>query len=416
MKITASILGLFMLCATLSTTAQDEGFIYGKVYMHDDRVYEGPIRWGKEEVYWIDIFNAGKEKNPNLKYLSSRERDELERRQNDWGYWSGSFWTKWVGADWSNGNGDFTHQFSCQFGELKSIEPAGRKYVDVELQNGAKFALLGEGYNDVGLEIRIMDAEMGQVEVEWNRIRKIEFIKTPKRIENKFGNPLYGTVEAYGKKFTGYIQWDHDERISTDRLDGDSEDGDLSIEMGKIKSIERIGNRSLVVLKSGRELRMDGSNDVSSGHRGVIIMIKDFAAIDIPWNEFDKVTFNEFIGSPDVAYSDFNKQKSLTGTVTTQEGKTLSGKIVYDLDEEFEFELLQGKNNDFEYTIPFHKVKRIELTSSYRCMVELKTGEKISLEDAQDVNEKNQGLLVFTSANSDPEYIRWEDVKSIDLK
>ncbi len=416
MKTTAYLIGISLLCTSLTVSAQDEGFIYGKVYMHDDRVYEGPIRWGKEEVYWIDIFNAGKEKNPNLKFLSSREREELERRQNDWGYWSGSFWTKWIGSDWDNTNGEFTHQFSCQFGELKSIEPDGRKYVNVEMQNGAKFSLLGEGYNDVGLEIRIMDAEMGQVEVEWNRIRKVEFMKTPKRIENKFGNPLYGTVEAYGKKITGYIQWDHDERISTDRLDGDSEDGDLSIEMGKIKSIERIGNRSLVVLKSGRELRMDGSNDVSSGHRGVIIMNKDFPTIDIPWSEFDKVTFNEFIGSPDLTYADFTKQKALTGTVTTREGKTLSGKIVYDLDEEFEFELLQGKNNDFEYIIPFYKVKRVEVTSANRCLVELKTGEKVSLEDAQDVNEKNQGLLVFSAVKSDPVYIRWDEVKSIDFK
>jgi hypothetical protein len=416
MKITACILSITMLCTSLTTSAQDEGFIYGKVYMHDDRVYEGPIRWGKEEVYWIDIFNAGKEKNPNLKFLSSREREELERRQNDWGYWSGSFWTKWIGSDWDNTNGEFTHQFSCQFGELRSIEPDGRKYVNVELQNGAKFSLLGEGYNDVGLEIRIMDAEMGQVEIEWNRIRKVEFMKTPKRIENKFGNPLYGTVEAYGKKFTGYIQWDHDERLSTDRLDGDAEDGDLSIEMGKVKSIERVGNRSQVVLKSGRELRMDGSNDVSNGHRGVIVMSKDFPTIDIPWSEFDKVTFNEFIGAPDLTYSDFTKQKTLTGTVTTQEGKTLSGKIVYDLDEEFEFELLQGKSNDFEYIIPFFNVKRVEVIGANRCLVELKTGEKVSLEDAQDVNEKNQGLLVFSDAKSDPKYIRWEEVKSIDFK
>ncbi|MCZ8217467.1 MAG: hypothetical protein O9262_14580, partial [Cyclobacteriaceae bacterium] len=292
----------------------------------------------------------------------------------------------------------------------------GRKYVNVELQNGTKFSLLGEGYNDVGLEIRIMDKEMGQVEVEWNRIQKVEFIKTPKRIENKFGNPLYGTVEAYGKKFTGYIQWDHDERISTDKLDGDSEDGDFSIEMGKIKSIERTGGRSLVVLKSGRELRMDGSNDVSSGHRGVIVMNNDFPSIDIPWDEFDKVTFTEFIGSPGITYDDFKQQKALTGTITTQDGKTLSGKIVYDLDEEFQHELLQGKNNDFEYTIPFHRIKRIEQASLNRCLVELKSGEKLSLTDTQDVNEKNQGVLVFSDAKSDPKYIPWEEVKSIDFK
>lgn len=416
MKTTAYLIGISLLCLSFTSSAQDEGFIYGKVYMYDDRVYEGPIRWGKEEIYWIDIFNAGKEKNPNLKFLSSRERDDLERRQSEWGYWGSSFWTKWVGADWGNGNGDFTHQFSCQFGELKSIEPDGRKYVNVELQNGTKFSLLGEGYNDVGLEIRIMDKEMGQVEVEWNRIQKVEFIKTPKRIENKFGNPLYGTVEAYGKKFTGYIQWDHDERISTDKLDGDSEDGDLSIEMGKIKSIERTGGRSLVVLKSGRELRMDGSNDVSSGHRGVIVMNNDFPSIDIPWDEFDKVTFTEFISSPGSTYDDFKQQKALTGTITTQDGKTLSGKIVYDLDEEFQYELLQGKNSDFEYTIPFHRIKRIEQASLNRCLVELKSGEKLSLTDTQDVNEKNQGVLVFSDAKSDPKYIPWEEVKSIDFK
>lgn len=400
--------------ASLTVFGQDEGFIYGKVYMRDDRVYEGPIRWGKEEAYWIDIFNAGKEKNPNLRYLSDDERDDLKRRQYTQS-WDGGIITRWVG-DWDyDDRNDFTHQFACQFGEIKSIVPQGRKYVDVVLQNGEKFSLLGEGYNDVGLEIRIMDSEMGQLEVEWSRIEKVEFIKTPKKIENKFGNPLYGTVEAYGRKFSGYIQWDHDERISTDKLDGDSEDGDLSIEFGKIKSIERRGGRSYVILKSGRELRMDGSNDVSSGHRGVIVMGKDFVAIDIPWDEFDKVSFSDAPGGMP-SYEDFNNQKALTGTVTTQDGKTLAGKIVFDLDEEYGFELLQGKSGDYEFITPFSKIKRMEVTSAYRCSIELTNGEKISLDDAQDVNERNQGVLVFASANADPRYIRWEDVKAIDFK
>ncbi len=38
--------------------------------MIDNKSYEGPIRWGKEEVYWNDIFNAAKSKNQNLRYLS----------------------------------------------------------------------------------------------------------------------------------------------------------------------------------------------------------------------------------------------------------------------------------------------------------------------------------------------------------
>ncbi len=52
---------------------------------------------------------------------------------------------------------------------------------------------------------------------------------TPHKLEDKFGEPLYGTVETYDGTYSGYIQWDHDERIATDKLDGDAEDGKMSI-------------------------------------------------------------------------------------------------------------------------------------------------------------------------------------------
>ena len=284
------------------------------------------------------------------------------------------------------------------------------------MQNGTKVTLKGEGYNDVGLDIRIMDPEMGEMEVDWGRIEKIEFMKTPKNIPGKFGKPLYGTVEAYGEKFTGYIQWDHDERLTTDKLDGDADDGDVSIEFGKVKSIERRGSRSYVVLKSGRELRMDGSNDVSSGHRGVIIMNKDLVAVDVPWDEFNKVTFVDNTSAPGISYDEFATQQALTGTVITEDGKSLSGKIVYDLDEEFDYELLQGKKGEYEFITAFRNVKKMEPLNEHRCNLELKSGQKMTLYDAQDVNELNQGVLVFAAANAEPTYVRWEDVKSIEFK
>jgi hypothetical protein len=37
------------------------------------------------------------------------------------------------------------------------------------------------------------------------------------------------------------------------------------------------------------------------------------------------------------------------------------------------------------------------------------------LDDAQDVNERNQGVLVFVSKKTGPTYVRWEDVKAIDF-
>jgi hypothetical protein len=406
------------LVLTISITgalAQDEGFIYGKVFTVDNKVYEGPIRWGKEEVYWVDLFNAGKEKNNNLRYLSSREREQLDDRQHSWGEWNGGYWRKWFDG-WERNENDYTHQFTCQFGEIKSISPAGRKYADLVMQNGDRITVTGEGYNDVGLEIRIMDPEMGELDMSWGRIEKIEFMKAPKIIPNKFGKPLYGTVEAFGEKFTGFIQWDHDERLSTDKLDGDSEDGDVSIEMGKIRSIERRGGRCLVILKSGRELRMEDSNDVDSGNRGIIIMNKDLVAVDVDWREFDKVTFSETIPATLPAFNEFADQRPLKGTVVTRDGKALTGRIVYDLDEEYTYELLQGKRDDYEFITSFRQVKKIEPLSEYRATLTFLSGEKITLDDAQDVGERNQGILVFSDAKTDPVYVLWEDVKSVEFK
>lgn len=407
------IIGIMLMC--IPAFSQDEGFIYGKVYTEDDRVYEGPIRWGKEEIYWVDLFNASKERNEHLRFLSEHDRERLDERNSEMFSWDGRA-SRWFGGTWHNSDPDYTHQFSCQFGEIKSIRPTGKEYAELELRNGQKVEVSGEGYNDIGLDVRVADKELGEVEIHWGRIDRVEFANAPSRIEMNFGQPLYGTVEVFGDKYTGYIQWDHDERISTDKLDGDSEDGKVSIQFEKIRSIERKGNRSLVTLKSGRELWLDGSNDVSSGHRGVIIMNKDFPSIDVPWNEFEKVVFEDKNPGPVATYKDFSNQKELMGKVITVEGKSYSGRIVYDLDEAYNYELLQGKDGDVEFTTAFRDVKRITTKSTHRCLVELRNGKKITLDDAQDVNERNQGVLVFESGKSDPKYIPWHEVSEIEFQ
>lgn len=410
-----------LIIAPWLANAQDEHFIYGRITMVDNKSYEGPIRWGKEEVYWNDMFNAAKGKNENLRYLSSAERDDLIERQHEYNHWhNDSDWSRWgrnFGFRWDDdGDYDFTHQFSCQFGEIKSLSPSGSKWVDIELQNGMKFELDGEGYNDVGLDIRVIDRELGEVEIYWNRIEKIEFINTPSKLMNRFGKPLYGTVESFGKKYTGYIQWDHDERLSIDKLDGDSDDGDLSIEFDKIASITRVGSRCRVQLKSGREIYLEGSNDVNRENRGVIVMNRDMPSVDVPWDEFDKITFDDKIPNALVSYDQFKNQKELSATVKTFNGETYSGRIVYDLDEQYDFELLQGKQHDCEYAVPFRSVKRIKAHDDTSCEVELKNGERLMLDDGQDVNGKNQGILVFASGKANPQYIPWDKVSEIEFR
>lgn len=405
--LTYSTIIVLLICVQ-QATAQDEGFIYGKVTTIDNRTYEGALRWGKEEAYWTDMFNASKDKNENLDYLTRDQLEELEDRQRD-------FWERkgnWVNVSWTwDEDEDFVHQFVCQFGELKTLTPTGRNEVKVVLQSGLEYRLDGQGYNDIGTKVRVIDPELGTIELEWSRIELVEFMKTPSKLKEKFGEPLYGTVETSEGSFTGFVQWDHDERVSEDKLDGDTRDGDVSIAFGNIKSIERYGSSSsMIVLKSGRELELDDSNDVNHGNRGIIVTIDGLGRIDVPWDEFDKVTFTTAPGSGP-AYNTFTSQPKINGTVTTRGGEQLSGDLIFDLDEAYQFEVIQGMLDDIEFIIPFRNIREFAPRNYDNSNITLKNGDKYMLSESQDVTDKNQGVLVIS--NGKAEYVRFDRVERI---
>lgn len=387
--------------------AQTKGFIYGKVTTRDGESYQGPLRWGKEEVYWTDFFNASKPENEYLDYLSREDYQELKRNKD-----IGNRMAIWVSNRWGDWDDTFTHQFVCQFGELKSIKIYRRNDVKVELRDGTTMDLNGRGYNDIGSKIRILDEELGEIKLEWDRIQLIEFLKTPNSLDQTFGDPLYGTVETDYGSFTGFIQWDHDERVSEDKLDGDTYDGDLSIAFGKIKSIESMGNRCEVILKSGRNLMLRGSNDVNGDNDGIIVTLPKIGRVDIPWREFVKVTFssppNQIKG-----FDDFQKRSPLRGIVKTRD-QTIEGEIIYDLDESSTIEILHGEQNRIEYLLPFRNIKSIEPKTYRYSEVVLKNGDRLRLEESQDVSDKNNGILVLE--DGDPSYLPWYKIESIVFK
>lgn len=407
MKTCLTILSLFLL--TSSVTAQDEGFMYGKITTIDNKTFEGPIRWGKEEVLWVDLFNAAKLVNKNLDYLSRSDIRYLENLRNERNYnWTERWIGRWVSND--NHEQDFTHQFVCQFGEIKSIKPSWRDRADLVMQNGDKIEVGGEGYNDIGGEILILDTELGEVSMDWGRIELIEFKKTPSRLDNKFAEVLYGTVESANGTFTGFIAWDNDERLLSDKLDGRSEDGKVSIEFSKIKSIKQSWDEAHVELASGRKLEVCCTNDVNNENRGIVVDDEKVGKVLIPWKAFDRVTFSRPASMK--GYDAFAAQKELSGSVLTRDGRTLSGKIIYDLDESHGYEMLQGKVNRTEYFIPFHQISMIAPSGRYGADLKLRNGNKISLEEGQDVSDLHQGVLVF-SGKTEPVYVRWEEVKEI---
>lgn len=393
----------------ISASAQNEGFIYGKVTTEDGDVYEGPLRWGKEEVYWTDMFNASKRENKNLDYLTSRELDRLEDRYND----DDNLISRFVNISWDDDDSRFVHEFSTEFGNIASLRMRSSSRVEVKLKNGDYIEVSGSGYNDIGARIIVLDRELGNVRLSWSNLEKIEFLPTPSSLNEKFGEPLYGTVICDLGEFTGFIQWDHDERVGTDILDGEEDGDDYEIAFDKIESIERDGySSSIVRLKSGRELDLRGTNDVDDDNKGIIVTVKGLGRVDIEWDDFDKVSFTQAPNSGP-SYSSFGTPKKISGTVLVDNGDRHSGEIIYDLDEEYTFELLNGEKDDAKFIIPFSNISAIEPIRSDEARITLISGDGITLEDGQDVSVKNLGVLIKT--NSDRIYVPWDRIKKITL-
>jgi hypothetical protein len=404
------ILFLYLLLVSHVSSAQnDQGYIYGKVITIDDREYKGQIRWGKEETFWDDIFNSTKIDNEYLKYLDRGDYRYLRNRYSDDDDFSWNFW-----EIWEDKYSSYSHQFAIRFGDMSSIRIVGRDDVEVEFKNGMKMEFEG-GSNDIGAKLRIYDEEIGQLRLSWDRIDEVIFMETPKNLKNKYGEPLTGTVKTSIGEFQGLIQWDHQECLTNDMLDGESEDGDLSIPFGNIKSIERDGRGSEVVLRTGRTVYLRGTNDVNSENRGIIVKDPAIGKIKIGWRDFDKVIFDDEAKTSGMAYSDYAQPKELEGALRTKSGETFTGKIVYDLDETWDFELLNGNDEDIEFIIPFRNISGIVPKNYNYSTIELKNGSKLLLGNGQDVSDRNDGIIVFVKGG-DPIYVPWMEVAEIQFK
>lgn len=378
-----------------------EGYIYGKVYT-DRATYIGPIRWGGEETFWTDLFNGAKRNNDYAK-LIPRSKDE----KDDW--WSSYNWT--FSSIWENKG--TSHQFTCQFGNIKEIVNTGRSYVILKLKNGGELQVDGEGYNDIGGKVQVLDEELGTMSISWDRIDRVEFLPAPPKLDLVFGQPLYGTVEGGRReKYTGFIVWDNDERLSSDKLDGDDDGDDVSFKFSEIESIEKSGDGSEVKLKSGRTIFLDNSNDVNSGNRGVLVASPEYGVIEFSWRAFRKVTFSAPPGSGP-SFHDFPTPQPMQATISLLDGDDVSGRVIYDVDEAIDFEMVEGKENDIEYSIPLRNIKRITPKNFDYSLIELRSGKTILLGGARDVSDENSGLLVFVKGKKDPVHIAWKKINEI---
>lgn len=410
--VVALALALALPAAPADAAPSPEGFLYGKVKTRGGTTYQGRLRWGKEEAFWGDFFNSSKE---------DRAADRMSRQERRQHREPIEIFGVEVGVRWSDGDGG--RQFISRFGDIQSLELRRSERVTARMKDGTSYDLDG-GSNDLGAQIKVWDPSLGTIALDWDEIDQIEFLPTPRDLSVDVFR-LYGTVETDAGQFRGWIQWDQEECLSTDQLDGETRDGDLSIDMGHIQSIERrshIGSR--VKLKEGRELELEGTNDVNDENRGIFVEDPRFGRVEVSWDAFEKVVFEEPPGSGP-AYGDFTG-KPIHGTVTTADGDKHTGNLAYDLDEERSWEMLDGTYRDVEYHIPFALIAAVVPDGRRSTKVTLRGGEELRLEEQTDVDDSNAGIEI-SSGGSGPAvekepgtrggrvYVDWEDVRRIDF-
>ncbi|MEQ8241005.1 MAG: hypothetical protein RIA69_17445 [Cyclobacteriaceae bacterium] len=382
--------------------AQDaKGYIYGKVYTRDN-TYEGSITWGKEETFWHNYFNASKTNKSTYQQKEGEKTQEFDWKEFDW-----SFRTIWEDKATTR------HQYSSQFGDISVIENSRRDEVQLTLKNGLKMTLDGRGYNDVGATIEVNDEFGNTARIDWDRVDRVEFFLAPRSFKVRNAKPIYGKVETLGKgSFTGFIQWDHDERLLTQKLDGDIKEGDVSISFESIGRIERLGRGCDVLLKDGREFYLTGSNDVDESNRGVIVYVPDLGRVDISWKHFRSLEMID-TESTGPGYDDYPKPKGIRGSVLTVKNEQHTGKIIYDLDEEWEWETLDAKDDGVSYEIPFRFLDKIIPKNYSFSQIYLKNGNVLLLGDARDVDSNNDGLMILDATGRQEAYIKWNTIVEI---
>ncbi|MDA8019234.1 MAG: hypothetical protein MPN21_17475 [Thermoanaerobaculia bacterium] len=395
----ALALGLLM-AAPSDAAAGTEGFLYGEVETRSGNTYKGRLRWGDEEAFWGDFFNSSKDERPWAEEAPRRFRGRREAIEI-FGVEIGSRWEDWDGG----------RQFIAPFGAIEELRIRGRGELTARMKGDFEIRLDG-GSNDIGAKVHVWDGSLGEIALEWREIERIRFLPAPDDLDVGNVTRLYGTLHAHdGRIFKGWIQWDQDECLSTDELDGETRDGDVEIEMGRIRSIERRSRwGSNVVLRDGRSMVLEGTNDVDDDNRGIYVEDPKWGRVLVKWDAFDRLDF-ESPQSSGPAYGDYPPGKPLRGTVETRGGDKLSGRIVFDLDESESWEYLNGDYRDVEYSIPFYKIESIKPRGSRASLVTLRNGEEIELDDSADVDDGNDGIAIVSSGDTD--YIRWRDVEEI---
>jgi hypothetical protein len=348
--------------------------IYGRVITVDGDELKGYLRWDRNEGSWADLLDA----------------DKLSGRAN------------------------VIAQSGIRFGHVRRIQVLDDQRARFTLRSGETVDL-ASGSTDLGTELRALlvdDADRGRTDLEWRDLEAVEFMAAPADVRPS-NQRLYGTLTTRsGMEFTGYVTWDVDEIYTTDILDGETGRTDVEVPFGAIASIQRHSSAAArVVLKSGEEMVLRGTNDVDESNSGISVSDLALGQVLVDWDEFAGVRFHE--PEAEVGYSSFGGGDLIRGTVLTTGGETLSGTIRWDADETYTWEMLDGESGGVEFAIEFGQISSITRVRGGSTVV-LKDGRTFELRDSNDVDSGNRGIII-TDGGRQVE-LEWNDFAELRLE
>lgn len=343
--------------------------LYGTVTTVYGSEFTGYLRWDRNEGSWSDLLDATKPR--------------------------------------PGGGGTVS---GIRFGHVDRLDVSGHDGALLRLRSGER-TLLTSHASDLGSGLRALivdEGDGGVVELQWDDLESVDFRPAPS--DPPAERRIHGTVTTRsGLEFTGYVTWDVDEIYSTDILDGDADGTRMEIPFGEIASIERYSSwGARVALADGTTHLLEGTNDVDASIGGIEVSDPTLGAVKLQWESFDNVRFHE--PEADVSAANFDGGAAIHGTVVTVDGATYTGDVVWDDDERFTWEMLNGDMDGVEYHVEFGQIESIE-KSGDGAVVTLRDGRSLDLEGSNDVDHGNRGIVIRTDGR---EYdVRWRDFSSV---
>lgn len=377
--------------------------LYGVVTTDDGDRYEGFLRWTDNEGSWSDFLNGDKELDEDHLRQARELGGERERR---------GFSLFGIRISFDH-DGSTEASSGIRFGHVASLERRRGGRAEIVLLSGETVEFDG-GSSDIGsgMSLTIEDPSRGTVELDWSDLERVDFAEAPAGARS-LAQRLYGTLRTQeGQTFTGFVAWDSDEILTSDVLDGEEKGRDREIPFGNIASIHRFSSSGArVVLTNGEEIVLKDSNDVDDGNRGIIIADPQLGQVTVDWDEFLDLTFSP--APADAApRSRFDGGRRLRGAVELADGRTISGAIRWDNDEEFSWEGLDGEADYVEMDIEFSNIASIRRLGDDAAEVTLRDGRTFEMSGSNDVDDHNKGIFV-TDSDGRVAMVRWEDFRAV---